>query len=373
MSDHQPIRVLLVEDNPDFAKLVDLFLKKHEPETFLVTWKESGADVLHELGRNPFFDVILMDYFLPGQNGVEITRTLQSRGIHIPIIFLTVNKDFDLAVEVMKLGVEDYLVKEEISTPVLPKTILSVIERQKLKEELTRLEISQKRLEAIHELIAKITGELRTPLDGMRNQVEQLLSLHQGDGLKSYLTIIRDNLDRIEKKIVKLKELKSDKTVQYIKDIRMFDLSEKSVDEMVPVKPIVDGVLRDFESSLRERSVVVRTQGTFPHVRFDSADLSVVFNVLISNAIKFNDKPDPAIEIGHQEEATENRFWVKDNGRGVEQHDCERIFLGSGLKKAKEIVERGGGRLWIESRPREGSVFSFTIKKPVDSTKAENI
>ncbi|MER3523068.1 MAG: hypothetical protein C4326_03135 [Ignavibacteria bacterium] len=373
MNDHRSIRVLLVEDNPDFAKLVDLFLKKHEPETFTVAWKESGADALHELGRNPMFDVILMDYFLPGQNGVEVTRALQSRGIHIPIIFLTVNKDFDLAVEVMKLGVEDYLVKEEISTPVLPKTILSVIERQQLKEELTRLEISQKRLEAIHELIATITGELRTPLDGMRHQLEELLRLHQEDGLKSYLAIIRDNLDRIEKKIVKLKELKTDKTVQYIKDIRMFDLSEESVEEIVPIGPIVGGILRDFETSLCDRSVVVRTQENFPHVRFDSADLHVVFNVLISNAIKFADKPHPVIDIGYEEEEHEYQFWVKDNGKGVEQHDRERIFLGSGLRKAKEIVEREGGRIWIESTPSEGAIFFFTIKKkPVGGAQAAN-
>ena len=88
------------------------------------------------------------------------------------MVFLTVNKDFDLAVEVLKLGVEDYLVKEEISTPVLPKTILSVLERQKLRTQLTELEISQKRLEVIQELVVKITDELRSPLDGMRKGVD---------------------------------------------------------------------------------------------------------------------------------------------------------------------------------------------------------
>lgn len=226
MSDQPSIQVLLVEDNPDFSKLVEVFLKKHEPEKFHVTWRENGADALYELSRNQRYDVILMDYFLPGQNGLEVTRTLQQRGIRIPVVFLTVNKDFDLAVEVMKLGIEDYLVKEEISTPVLPKTILNVIERRKLKEQLMTLEISQKRLEAIRDIIGKITAELRLPLDSMRHQVEDLLVHHSSDNLKTYLTIIRDNLDRIEKKIVSLKSLKTDRTIQYIKDIRMFDLSD---------------------------------------------------------------------------------------------------------------------------------------------------
>jgi CheY-like chemotaxis protein len=222
------IKILLVEDNPDFAKLVELFLRKHSSEEFLVTWKENGQEALTELSRNPSYDVILMDYFLPGQNGLEVTRAMQQRGIRTPVIFLTVNKDFDLAVEVLKLGIEDYLVKEEIPTPVLPKTILSVIERQKLKDQLMTLEISQKRLEAIQELVVQITGELRDPLDGMNSGVTELLHRHEADNLKTYLTIIRDNLLRIEKKIVKLKELKTDKTIQYIKDIRMFDLSDNA-------------------------------------------------------------------------------------------------------------------------------------------------
>lgn len=226
MDEQRVVHILLVEDNKDFAKLVDLFLRKHKPERFEVVWKDNGTDALAEIAKGQEFDIILMDYFLPGQNGLEITRILQDRRIPVPIVFLTVNKDFDLAVEVMKLGVEDYLVKEEISTPVLPKTILNVIERQQLRNQLTSLEITQRRLEAIQEIVLTIAKEIRLPLDAMNQTVEDLMKNHRTDNLKTYLSIIKDNLVRIDKKISKLKEMKSDKTVQYIKDIRMFDLSE---------------------------------------------------------------------------------------------------------------------------------------------------
>jgi nitrogen-specific signal transduction histidine kinase len=141
------------------------------------------------------------------------------------VVFLTVNKDFDLAVEVMKLGVEDYLVKEEISTPVLPRTMLSIIERRELREQLTQLEVSQKRLETIREHVERITQEVRLPLDDLRTQVDLLAEGQQTDNLKTYVTIIRDNLDRIERKIVLLKGLHSDRTVPYVEGIQMFDLS----------------------------------------------------------------------------------------------------------------------------------------------------
>jgi sigma-B regulation protein RsbU (phosphoserine phosphatase) len=222
------VRVLLVEDNRDFAELVQLFLKRHAGANFSVEWRANGTDALRAIETIPDLDIILMDYFLPGKNGLEVAREIREQGIVIPVVFLTVNKDFDLAVEVLKLGVEDYLVKEEISTPVLPRTILSVIERRKLRDELTSLEISQKRLQIIQELVVKITTELRSPMDGMRVGVDGLLAQHGEDNLRAYLVIIRDNLIRIEKKMTRLRELKTDKTIPYIRDIRMLDLSDEA-------------------------------------------------------------------------------------------------------------------------------------------------
>lgn len=225
MTEGGTVRILLVEDNRDFANLVEVFLRKYDKGQFDITWRESGTAALEDLASGSQFDIILMDYFLPGQNGLETTRTLQSRGITIPVVFLTVNKDFDLAVQVLKLGVEDYLVKDEISTPVLPRTILNVIERKHLKDQLTSLEISQKRLETIQGMVPSIAHEIRKPLDEIRVTIENLRGAHGDDQMTTYLTIIRDNLARIEKKLSQLKEMKTDRTVPYIKDIRMLDLS----------------------------------------------------------------------------------------------------------------------------------------------------
>lgn len=230
MNEHPPARILLVEDNQEFANLVQLFLKKQSGVQFDVRWASDGVEAMKEIARDPAIDLILMDYFLPGKNGLEITREIRAHGIGIPVVFLTVNKDFDLAVEVLKLGVEDYLVKEEISTPVLPKTILSVLERQVLRNQLTELEISQKRLQVIQELVVKIINELRSPMAGMRKGVDGLLERHGEDNLRAYLVIIRDNLIRIEKKMRLLRELKTDRTIPYIRDIRMLDLSEEKPD-----------------------------------------------------------------------------------------------------------------------------------------------
>lgn len=220
------INILLIEDNDDFGKLVELYLSQHPDYVFNLVWKKNGEAGLAEFESNSNYHVVLMDYNLPGINGVEVTSALVQRGIAVPVVFITVNRDFNLAVETMKLGVEDFLVKEEISTPVLPRTIVSVLERVRLRQQLSALEISSQRIEAIQELVLGISQDLVTPLDSMKKNVDMLFQSPIATDMKMYLRIISENVERMQVKLSRLKSLKEDKTVQYIKNIRMIDISD---------------------------------------------------------------------------------------------------------------------------------------------------
>ena len=220
------IRILLVEDNKDFAKLVQVYLQRFEKDRFEIVWKENYSDTMRELDVNQNFNIILMDYFLPGKNGLEITKELKAKKFNIPVVFLTVNKDFELAVDVMKLGVDDYLVKEEISSPVLPKTVISVIEKHRLKDQLMQIEITQHRLKAIRETLMGVIGELERPLAEMKTLAQGVREVFTTDQQKNYVKIVGENVNRIIDKLEKLKTLKVYKTVKYIRDIKMIDLSE---------------------------------------------------------------------------------------------------------------------------------------------------
>ncbi len=147
--------------------------------------------------------------------------------------------------------------------------------------------------------------------------------------------------------------------------------------ETVSVGKVIEEILHDFQFTLREKKVVVNVDGNLPRVRYSSTRLSMVFRNLISNAMKFNDKPSPTITIGAKEEENEDVFSVTDNGIGIEPQYFERIFTifqrlkrseeyrgtGAGLTIAKKIVEREGGRIWVDSIPGKGSTFYFTIRK----------
>jgi DNA-binding NtrC family response regulator len=225
MTTDRKIEILLVEDNKDFAKLVQVYLQRYEKDRFAVTWKENHTDAMAELESGKLYDVVLMDYFLPGKNGLEITKEMVVRKIDVPVVFLTVNKDFELALEVMKLGAADYLVKEEISSPVLPKTVLAVIEKRGLTRQLLDLEVSRQRLRAIRETLNGVVEDFEKPLHEMRTISQALKTVIAAPASANYVRMIDENVLRIIDKLERLKTLKADKTVKYIKDIKMIDLS----------------------------------------------------------------------------------------------------------------------------------------------------
>lgn len=219
------VNVLIIEDNENFARLVQIYLRRYRDVKFNMIWKANGEQGIQYLKENGDIDIILMDYFLPGQNGLDTTHQLRKMGITIPVIFLTVNKDFNLALEVMKAGASDYIVKEEISTPVFPKILLGVLEKNELRRKFEELEISRNRLEALQRLANEVTGELEPMLQEMGSIAAQLVAKHSNDKTATYVNIINDSIKRIQSKVMKLKELKDDKTVTYVKDLQMIDLS----------------------------------------------------------------------------------------------------------------------------------------------------
>ena len=133
--------------------------------------------------------------------------------------------------------------------------------------------------------------------------------------------------------------------------------------------------LENLEASIREKSAQV-TVDRLPIVVADTMQFGQVFQNLISNAIKFS-RGVPRIHVGCEEKPTEFVFFVRDKGIGIDPNKFDRIFeafvrlhagneypgTGIGLSICKKIIERHGGRIWVESTPGEGSAFYFTVPR----------
>jgi FixJ family two-component response regulator len=223
--DKDAIRVLYVNESERDVVLMNNHLKKFEGAHFEITWQQSAEKALEYLNQQPAIDVIVTENDLPGMSGVEFTRNLKKMKYDIPVVFLTTSNDVNLAVEVMRMGVKDCLLKEDIASHIFPQSLLRIVEKNRLIQEMAELEIKQRRLEAMQEIVLGIYNKISEPLEDMNNIVTSLEQYTVPEKTAKYVKLIKDNVDRMRLKLEKLRNLKEDKTVKYIRDIKMIDLS----------------------------------------------------------------------------------------------------------------------------------------------------
>ncbi len=232
-------------------------------------------------------------------------------------------------------------------------------ERQKLIEELERsnYELQQFAYVASH--------DLQEPLR-MISSYLQLIERRYMDKLDNdandFIKFAVDGANRLQSLIVGLLEFSRIKT------------SGKEFRE-VDVNRILNKVLTDIELQVNESGAVIERE-KMPVINGDEAQIFRLFQNIIQNGIKFRrEGVKPHITISFEKSGKEYIFIIKDNGIGIEEQYFERIFIifqrlhtreeypgtGIGLSICKRIVERHGGRIWIESKQGEGSSFCFTI------------
>ncbi len=179
---------------------------------------------------------------------------------------------------------------------------------------------------------------------------------------KNYLERIRTNAVRMQSLIENLLE------------ISRIDRTKKTLEE-VQIEELINEVNIRLEYAIKAKNVQLVIQNKLPKVFCDRVRLTEVFVNLISNAIKFNDKPNPRIEIGYNQKDTFHEFSIKDNGIGIEEQYFDKIFeifqrlgkreeyegIGAGLTIAKKIVQMHKGKIRVESKIGEGTTFYFTI------------
>jgi light-regulated signal transduction histidine kinase (bacteriophytochrome) len=149
---------------------------------------------------------------------------------------------------------------------------------------------------------------------------------------------------------------------------------QKAAFTAVDCEALLTRVLGDLQMAVADSGAVI-THDPLPTIRGDATQLYQVWQNLIGNALKFRGAAGPRVHIAARRDGTGWEFSVRDNGIGIDPKHAERIFqvfqrthtrteypgTGMGLAICKKIVERHGGRIWVESQPGAGSTFYFTI------------
>jgi signal transduction histidine kinase len=153
--------------------------------------------------------------------------------------------------------------------------------------------------------------------------------------------------------------------------------------ELASADGAVDRALAALDLRIRETRAVI-TRGALPTLPVDAGQLAQVFQNLVENALKFRGAEPPRVHVAAERKGDVWEFSVRDNGIGIEPCHFERIFVifqrlhgrgehpgtGIGLAVCQKIVERHGGRIWVESEPGKGSVLRFTIPAQARGRKA---
>ncbi|KZL48105.1 cyanobacterial phytochrome A [Nodularia spumigena CENA596] len=282
-------------------------------------------------------------------------------------IRLSPRKSFDLWKETVLLKSVPWKSYQVNAALELRSAIIGVVLRK--ADELAQLNIELERSNHELDAFAYIAShDLKEPLRGIHNYSNFLIEDY-GD------TLNEEGQNKL-KTLIRLTQRMEDliDSLLHFSRLGRVDLSMQPTD----LNDVVHRSLDLLSARIEEMNVDIQIPRPLPTVYCDRVQLGEVFNNLIANSIKYNDKPEKCLEIGYIEEPQlPITLYVRDNGIGIRDKHFEAIFrifkrlhgpskygggTGAGLTIAKKIVERHGGKIWVESTYGEGSTFYFTLQ-----------
>ena len=371
-----PIRVLIVDDEPYQIEMLREMLKS---QGYWVTGCVSAEKAIAALGEGGF-DLLLTDLHMPKVSGSDLLKAALKIDPHLIVIMMTGFGSIDTAVEAMKEGAFDYILK-----PLKVKGLSAVLsralamrklqlEKEALQAGLERrtveLEAATKELEAFS---YSVSHDLRNPLAVVQGNASLIMAQARRSneaGLFVMAEMIHAGAERMD---------------SLIKDLLMLarSSSEPINRATVDLSALAQAVSGELQEHQPTRAVEwniadgVAADG-------DPGLLRVVFDNLLSNAWKYTGKVErPRIEFGANREVDPNEYFVRDNGAGFDTGQAGgRLFrafqrfhpeqefpgTGIGLATVQRIINRHGGRIWAEAAPGKGATFRFILGPPPEAT-----
>lgn len=366
-------QILLIDDDEDdFVNLRDL-LQEASGSRYDITWKFSYEQGLAALSASKF-DLCLLDYRLGEHTGIDLLKEARERGVACPIIFLTGQGDFDLDVQVMQMGAAEYLVKDQLTAPLLERTIRysvkHALDMEELKESKAQI-LQQDRLASLGLLASSLAHEIGTPLGIIRSRAEMAAKkAGTNEDLKQDMTTVITQIDRISSLVQSLLNLARGKHSEFATSVNL------------------DEVLKDVVNLLKHelhRKDISLELSVPPGlvVKAESGPLGQVFLNLLVNAVHAiedaqKSKVDRrhAIHINAKDLTDSVEISVEDTGPGISEKNLPQLFkpffttkdigVGSGLGLATsyKLVHSWSGSITVQSPVGSGARFTVKLLKP---------
>jgi signal transduction histidine kinase len=373
----------MVEDNASDGELIMRELRTGGFD-FSSEMAQTANQFREQVRRNRP-DIVLADYNLGQWRGIEALEILRQEGLDIPLILVTGALGDTTAVECIKQGVTDYVLKDALAK--LPHAIRRALKEQQLRKQ---------RREAEEDLARSVKELARSNQD-----LEQFAYVASHD-LQEPLRMVAAYTQLLAEKYKGRLDEQADKYIHYavdgatrmqtlIQDLLAFSRAGRAGMELdeTDSRVLVQQAMLNLDGAIRDSNATIQC-GTLPTLFCNSAQLRQVFQNLIGNAIKFHGAAPLIVNVNAEKDNNEWLFSVADNGIGIAPEQLESIFVifhrlhtreqypgnGIGLSICKKIVERHGGQIWVESSEGKGTTFKFTLpvqqRPDMESSKHEN-
>jgi two-component system, sensor histidine kinase and response regulator len=361
------IKIILIEDNPADAQIFQEYLSNIQAVRYNI---EVFGDLTESFDvlKGADYDVVISDLNLPGSSGLNTCRTLLRQFPNISLILLSGQDDSDIAHELVKMGAQDFLVKNKINDYVLKKAIDFAIERKKLQEKILKSE--QNLNHTKDKFFNIIAHDLRSPFNGLL-------------GLTEIMDTEFDSYNDKEKKriIGKIRETVGS-TYKLVENLlewaRMQTGNIKPNPEMIVLNELVNEILKLIKASIDLKSISIENNISDDcWVFVDRNHLSFIIRNILTNAIKFTLRYGTIVlssEILKSKMNNSNFLTclsISDNGVGITVENLRKIFkidqkistrgtdneqgTGLGLLLCKDFAELNGGSVLLKSNINEGT------------------
>lgn len=373
------LKVLLVEDNLADARLLYEMTQELQGIVIDFTNAKKLSEAFETL-RSEKFDAILLDLGLPDSLGLDTLLSIIPHADNSAIIILTGSSDMELGIKAIQSGAQDYLVKGEISAPILYRSLKYAVQRKMNLTELAQAKLEiEKNARMLEEMNANkdkffsiVAHDLRSPFSSMLAYSEYLsheLENLSADEIKTFAMNINKSLKRILGLLENLLEwstLQSGRLQYLPTSFNITSLIEEITE------------LYQINAGGKQISLKCSSEESF-QVLADKNMIKTVLRNLLSNAIKFTPE-NGAVTVGTKKSGEFAEVTVSDTGIGMTRSDLDKLFKiqentnsigtakergsGLGLILCREFVEKNGGEIHAESTPGQGSRFIFTV--PLD-------
>ena len=308
----------------------------------------------------------MLDYRLGEHDGLEVLASIRELGNDVPTIVLTGAGNEAVAVEAMKRGAQDYMVKDVVAREVMtPKALYRAITNAVEKVGLERL-VAEKQRE-LESFVSVASHDLKTPLCSVRDNVEVIRDFYPNKPLDA-------KADEFLVAAVRM----VDRMMKMLDSLLKYSRAGRSAKALVPVdlKLCMTSVMENLKSLIEETQAAVIV-GIMPRaVAGDEDALVPLLQNLISNGIKFRSSEPVVVRVMSRCDGGRWKISVADNGIGIDAQYHSEVFApfkrlhskqefdgsGIGLATCKRIVDQHGGRLWVESTVGQGATFYFTLE-----------